>query len=282
MPKSEVQYKEELKDLGTVAKEFPTSQETLKSIDDKIVKADTDNVKVVSMPPISVTLEEKGFSNASDTPTRALVDTDRNVVVALNKDNVGLAKESTLSSIDSKIIKADTDNVSVTNFPSDYPDSTTHSKLDTLHTDITSDQPRHITNAYDSSNDRLKVDAQVVANPSNLDVALSTRASESTLSSIDTKLTNRSSFVTGVITITAGTPQQLPDQAVPSHFGVVIKAHDDNSGTVFIGNSSSTATSSSGFSLKASQGLKLYVDNLNRIWVDGDTDGDKVVYAVEV
>ena len=38
--------------------------------------------------------------------------------------------------------------------------------------------------AYDSSNDRIKVDVQTVANPSNLDVALSTRASETTLSSI--------------------------------------------------------------------------------------------------
>jgi len=47
---------------------------------------------------------------------------------------------------------------------------------------------RKIVNAYDSANDRFKVDAQVVANPSNLDVALSSRASESTLSAINTKL----------------------------------------------------------------------------------------------
>ena len=56
--------------------------------------------------------------------------------------------------------------------------------------DISTDQPRHITNAYDTPNDRFKIDAQVVANPSNLDVALSTRASETTVSNILTKLSD--------------------------------------------------------------------------------------------
>ena len=54
--------------------------------------------------------------------------------------------------------------------------------------DISSDQPRHITNAFDIINDRFKIDAQNVANPSNLDTTLSTRASESTLSSINGKI----------------------------------------------------------------------------------------------
>lgn len=85
---------------------------TLSDLSSKITKCDTDNVTITSMPPISI--EEKGFSDASDTPTRALVDSDRNVMVAINKDNVGLAKESTLSSIDSKITKCDTDNVIAT------------------------------------------------------------------------------------------------------------------------------------------------------------------------
>ena len=116
-------------------------------------------------------------------------DVDRNVAIALEKDNVGLLREDTFTA---RVIKCDTDSisgsVSVTNFPSDYPDSGTHSRLDTLHSDITSDQPRHITNAYDSVNDRFKVDVQATVNPPNLDVALSTRASESTLSSIDSKI----------------------------------------------------------------------------------------------
>jgi len=67
-------------------------------------------------------------------------------------------------------------------------DFATEATLSSIDSKISSDQPRHITNAYDSDNDRLKIDAQVVANPSNLDVALSTRASESTLSSVLSQL----------------------------------------------------------------------------------------------
>jgi len=80
-------------------------------------------VDVLTMPSISVTLAEKGFSNASDTPTRALVDADRHV------------------------------QTDVLSFPV--------TKGDWL---------------------------SVLPNPSNLDVALSTRASEATLSALKNAL----------------------------------------------------------------------------------------------
>ena len=57
-----------------------------------------------------------------------------------------VATETTLSSIGSKIVICDTSNisgsVSVTNFPTDYPDSTTHSKLDTINTTLQSELTR--------------------------------------------------------------------------------------------------------------------------------------------
>jgi len=74
-------------------------EDTLQQINGKIVKADTDNVKIVS---------ELAYDNNNDLKK-----------VSIERDNVGLAKETTLQSINStvqsingKIVKADTDKVS--------------------------------------------------------------------------------------------------------------------------------------------------------------------------
>jgi len=76
-------------------------------------------------------------------------------------------------------IKADTDNVKVTSEPA-YDSTNDWKKVSVENdnvglaksTDVSADQPRHITNAYDSTNDVFKVNAQQVANPPNLDMAL--------------------------------------------------------------------------------------------------------------
>jgi len=77
-------------------------------------------------------------------------------------------------------IKADTDNVKVTSEPA-YDSTNDWKKVSVENdnvglakaTDVSADQPRHITNAYDSTNDMFKVDAQQVANPPNLDIPIS-------------------------------------------------------------------------------------------------------------
>jgi len=80
------------------------------------------------------------------------------------------ASESTLSSIDGKITKCDTDNVLST--------SKIQGHDGTEWRNIKTDADGHV-----------QADVLSTANPSNLDVALSTRASESTLNDINTKIT---------------------------------------------------------------------------------------------
>jgi len=175
-------------------------------------------VDVLTMPSVSVTLAEKGFSNASDTPTRALVDADRHVQtdvlsfpvtkgdwlsVLPNPSNLDVAlstraSESTLSALKNALASVGTDKVRVSlidalpagtnkigsvdigNFPTDYAkDATLSSELTRK---IKGDQG--LLKQVSSTDLRLDVYASYVANPPNLDVALSTRASESTLSGI--------------------------------------------------------------------------------------------------
>jgi len=105
------------------------------------------------------------------------------------------------------------------------------------------------------------------------------------ITNVDTKLGNRTSFVTGFITVTtAGTPVQGPDLAVAPGKAVVIAYHPSNTGLIGIGNSSANANLSTGtpFILSgAGQAVSLMVDNLNRIWVDASVNGEKVMYIVE-
>jgi hypothetical protein len=120
---------------------------------------------VLTMPPISVELAEKGFSDGSDTPTRALVDSDRHVQCDIHSGNV---------------------NATVTNIPNDYAkDATLSSEL------VRKVKGEHgLLKQVSSSDLRLDIYASYVANPSNLDVALSTRASESTLNALKNALSS--------------------------------------------------------------------------------------------
>ena len=90
----------------------------LDSIDNKIIKADTDNVKLAED---NIGLAKETTQGAVKTAVESLdskiikADTDN---VQISADNVGLAKETTqgaiktaVESLDSKTIKADTDNV---------------------------------------------------------------------------------------------------------------------------------------------------------------------------
>jgi len=82
--------------------------------------------------------------------------------------------------------------IGISNFPTDYPDSAAHTKLDSLVAklgDILTELQEKVEKAdlsFDASG-YLNVDVKTTINPPNLNVALSTRASESTLSSLTQK-----------------------------------------------------------------------------------------------
>jgi hypothetical protein len=129
-----------------------------------------------------------------------------------------------------------------------------------------------------------------------LDTALSTRASESTLSALNGKipsdpareagnlasiktntdyLPTQSSFNHGQVTV--GTSAvQLPN-AIASK-GVLVKAHKGNSGIVYVGNSNAVTTST-GFELAAGEAIDIEVDNANRIWLIADGPGQTVSWV---
>lgn len=95
---------------------------------------------------------------------------------------------------------------------------------------------------------------------------------------------NRAAFATGQQDVaSAGTAEQVAsDVAVPDGFAVVVKGKSSNTGDIMVGNSQANAEDSTvAFLLSADQSLSLKVDNVNRIWIDAENDGEGVEYVVE-
>lgn len=84
-----------------------------------------------------------------------------------------------------------------------------------------------------------------------------------------------SSAISGQITVTtAGTEVQGSNVTLTN--GVFIKALAGNAGVVYVGNDGAGAvTSSNGFQLSAGDMILIQVENLNELWFDSATSGDK-------
>lgn len=80
----------------------------------------------------------------------------------------------------------------------------------------------------------------------------------------------------GRVTVTtAGTAVQGPD--VPGA-SFAIKAHPDNTDTVWVGNASNTVTSSTGYPLNPGEAVPIDVTNLSLLWFNADVNGEKVCW----
>jgi len=88
--------------------------------------------------------------------------------------------------------------------------------------------------------------------------------------SIDT-----STAISGQITVTtAGTEVQGGDVALSN--GVYVRALTGNTGVVYVGNDGAGAvTSSNGYQLDKGEMILVQVTNLNQLWFDAATNGDK-------
>ena len=149
---------------------------------DRHVQAD-----IVSMPPVSVTVTEKGFSNAADVPTRALVDADRHVQVdvltAANPSNIDVPLSTRAS--EASLTRTDVES-----------EAGVYSKRVDIRYDNVGLAKEATLAAIKAQTDKLQFDAnnflktvpQATPDPPNLDVALSTRASEATLTAIKNAL----------------------------------------------------------------------------------------------
>jgi hypothetical protein len=146
-------------------------------------------VDILTMPSISIA--EKGFSNSSDTPTRALVDSDRHVqtdVLTLpNPSNLDVALSTRASETTLSGIKSQTDKLT-----------------------------------FDATN-YLQVNVKATVNPSNLDIALSALrdalrgTGNKTLTDLDTDLTN----IYGRLDVALST--RLADSKIPNALAQISK-----------------------------------------------------------
>ena len=92
------------------------------------------------------------------------------------------------------------------------------------------------------------------------------------------------SFSTGAKSSVGTSAVQMTSSSVKAPLGVTVKAANNNSGTVYVGSSSSvtagTADSTDGFELGPGESITILVDNTNKVWLIGSAAGQKVFYMV--
>jgi hypothetical protein len=74
--------------------------------------------------------------------------------------------------------------------------------------------------------------------------------------------------------ITAGTSVQLASST--AIISVTIRALASNTNKIYVG--SSSVSSANGFQLSPQESISLEIDNLNKVWIDADTNGEGVTY----
>lgn len=118
-------------------------------------------------------------------------------------------------------------------------------------------------------------------------------SSSSVLAAINSLITNLggtaivatpSRFIAKTIVLsTASTGQNLPSMKAVPNREIVVKAHKDNTGVIYVANDKlSSEDTYNSWPLTAGQSVGILTSNLNNIWVSADTNGDKVTYTMEV
>ena len=77
--------------------------------------------------------------------------------------------------------------------------------------------------------------------------------------------------------VTVGTTAvQLTSTSTPLNAGIVVKADSNNSGNVYVGDSS--VSTSNGFALAAGEGIAFEIDDASKVWVVADSSGQKIYW----
>jgi len=74
---------------------------------------------------------------------------------------------------------------------------------------------------------------------------------------------------------TAGTAVQLTSASTPCK-SVIIQGDVDNTGTIYVGGSDVDSTTQNGYALDSSAPIAIEIDNLNKIYIDATSSGEKV------
>jgi len=109
-------------------------------------------------------------------------------------------------------------------------------------------------------------------------------ANEDTQRRVERALGNRPGITTGQDTVgTAGTAVALNDdtsEPVPDGVVLAVRANSDNSTSIYLGDD--TVDASSGFELAPGDGLDIRTTDVASVYINAETDGDGVSWAVEV
>ncbi len=94
---------------------------------------------------------------------------------------------------------------------------------------------------------------------------------------------NRPSWAHGQKTVTAaGTAEQLPSQAIPDGFDLVVRALPGNGDNIFLGKTQALAESATDrLQFTAGNGVTLKVKDADQVWVDAAINDEGVDYWVE-
>ena len=94
---------------------------------------------------------------------------------------------------------------------------------------------------------------------------------------------NQAAFETNQLNVTvAGTGENLQAQAIPNGFAVAIKAKSGNTNSIWVGDSKANSENHAiAFELKAGEVMKLYITNVNLVWIDASVTGEGVNWVVE-
>jgi hypothetical protein len=93
-----------------------------------------------------------------------------------------------------------------------------------------------------------------------------------------------SKFISRTVTLdTEDTGYNLPKMTAIPNREIIVKAHKDNGGTLYVANDKLDAESDvASWPLIPNEAIGFLTTNLNNIWVRTDHAGDKVTYSMEV
>ena len=94
---------------------------------------------------------------------------------------------------------------------------------------------------------------------------------------------NASTTISKLNTVTvSGTAEQLPSVLIPYLSGIVIKAPETNTGTIYISNSKLGAEDRTiGFPITRGASVIYRIRNLSALWMDSTVSGEGIVWTVE-
>jgi len=98
-----------------------------------------------------------------------------------------------------------------------------------------------------------------------------------TIADKDRKIISRVSSTINYGQVTVGTTAvQLTSTSTPLNFGIVVKADPNNSGNVYVGDSS--VSTSNGYLLTPGESISFEIDDVSKVYVVADTDNQKIYW----